>query len=129
MRTSPAAGGRMPTIVSSSVVFPAPLPPTIATTSPGATEKEMSCSVVRPCVIWVTSCASTAATLARRLPATLAVVGSAAVRMTSLREDEDRCPDAPPTTGRKLGGSEENRGRSRPKSSLSSAFDNPRTVS
>jgi hypothetical protein len=45
MRTSPVAGGRMPTRVSSSVVFPVPLPPTIATTSPGATENETAWGV------------------------------------------------------------------------------------
>jgi hypothetical protein len=62
------------------VVFPAPLPPTSATTSPSATENETSCRVVRSCEHWVTSITSTAGALARR-PATVSVVGSAMVNM------------------------------------------------
>src|SRR3954447_7512570 len=46
-RTHPASAGCTPARASSSVVLPAPLAPTIATSSPGSNEKDTSC---RTCV-------------------------------------------------------------------------------
>jgi hypothetical protein len=48
--TAPAEGGRSPAMVSSSVVLPAPLPPTRATNSPGATENDLVQELPASCV-------------------------------------------------------------------------------
>src|SRR6266542_552451 len=46
--TDPESAGRDPASASSSVVLPAPLPPAIATSSPGSITNETSCSKQRP---------------------------------------------------------------------------------
>ena len=56
--TRPADGARNPARISSRVVFPAPLPPTTATSSPGSMESDTSWRIWRRPACWPTPTAS-----------------------------------------------------------------------